>query len=165
MKRGALLFTALLFLFSIPTAELAAQEMRGRGHGFRKGSHRGQGRGPGMDRGMCFGDRDHMRENLNITDRQINLISSINEKFRGRLIVFRDRLHPKKNELRKLLLRDTLDLKSIKKLLKEIADIEVEIRMIRIVQRKEIEKVLTPSQREKMRRERRMHRGPGKHDR
>lgn len=169
MKRGTFIFTALLFLLSFTTAELTAEEMwdgghrRGRDHNM--GPHRGPGMGPGIGRGMCFGDRDHMREILKITDKQISLISSINEKYRDRLIVFRDRLHPKKRELRKLLLRDKLRMESIKKLLKEIADIEVEIRMIRIIQRNEIEKVLTPSQREQMRRERRMRRGPGKYDR
>ncbi len=177
MKKGVLLFTALFFLFSFTAAELAAQEMGERGPGFERGPHRGPGRGhgmgphrgpgmgPGRDRGMCFGDREHMRENLNMTDKQIDLISGINAKYRDRLIVFRDRIRPKKIELRRLLLREKLDLKSIRKLLKEIADIEVEIRMIRIVQRNEIENVLTPSQRERMRRERRMHRGPGRHDR
>jgi Spy/CpxP family protein refolding chaperone len=172
MIRGVIPCIAFLFLFLFSVTELTAEGMRGmkgRGPGFERGPHRGPHRGPGMGhgfgRGMCFGDRDRVREELNISDKQIDLICSINEKYHDKLIIFRDRIRPKKNALRKLLLRDRLDLKGIRKLLKEIADIEVEIRMIRIVQRNEIENVLTPAQRERMRRERRMHRGPGRHDR
>ncbi len=171
MKRGALILSGLLFLLSSVSADLAAQgmmgegHMRGRGPGFGRGPHGGPGMGPGRGEGMCFGDRDQMREELKITDKQIDLISGINKKFHDRLIVFRDRIRPKKEELRRLLLRDKLDLKNIRKLLKEISGLEVEIRMIRIVQRSEIEKVLTPEQRERMRRERRTHRGRWKDDR
>ncbi len=163
MKRGALILSALLFLISSVSADLAAQGMMGEGH--MRGRGPGFGRGPHEGPGMCFGDRDHMRKELNITDKQIDLISGINKKYHDKLIVFRDRIHPMKEELRRLLLRDKLDLKNIRKLLKEIADLEVEIRMIRIVQRSEIEKVLTPEQRDSMRQERRMHRGRWKDDR
>ncbi len=124
--------------------------------------HRGEGmmRGGMMERGKerCFGDRKFMRNTLNLNDGQIEQISMINDRYKGILIEFRDRLQPKKEELRGVLLTEIPDLDKVRIYLKEISEIEVELRIIKIKQSLEIEKIFTPDQRERMRKERRMNR-------
>lgn len=120
--------------------------MRGHGDGeFRH--HHGEA--------MCFGDEKFMKEKLSLNEEQIDKIGKINLEFRKLQMEEREKLQPKKIMLRKLLLNETINLREVKKLLKEISDVEVEIRLNRIRHRIEIEKVLTPEQKKKLKQEKR----------
>ncbi len=59
-----------------------------------------------------------------------------------------------RDSLKALLLEENVDLGQVRRALKEIADLQVEVRMLRITHRIEIEKVLTADQRAKLRSER-----------
>jgi Spy/CpxP family protein refolding chaperone len=146
MKKTALIAT-LFFILSLITADLSAQM-------------RGQGRRMHMDgdyrhHGMCYGDPQHMRVNLKLTDKQIEQIGKINLKFRNILIEYRERITPKREMLRKLMVSEKINFNDVRALLREISDIEIEMRLIKIKHRWEIEKVLTKAQRERLRQERR----------
>ena len=96
----------------------------------------------GMMGGKCYGDPEHMRNILKLTEKQITKIGYINEKYKTRLITYRDKLFPKKQRLRKLLLNKKINFGRLKNILKSISNIEIEIRLIKIKQRLEIEKIL-----------------------
>lgn len=100
---------------------------------------------------MCFGDTEFMREKLGLSDKQIELISSINLKYQRLLLENREKLQPQRTRLKQLLLEEKIDLAEIEKILKKISDVEVQIRLNRIKHRIEIEKVLTEEQRKKLR--------------
>jgi Spy/CpxP family protein refolding chaperone len=145
--------------------------MRGYGRGEGRGCEEGRGMGPGEGRGMgprhFFGDPARMQEELGLTDEQVNKISAINLEHRKQMLTMREQIDPKRTHLRKLLLEENVDLGQVRQLLKEIADLQVEVRMLRIRHRMEIEKVLTTEQRSKLRAEResmRMHHGPPEPD-
>jgi Spy/CpxP family protein refolding chaperone len=146
MRKRTLMVT-LIVVISLITANLSAQ-MRDRGRMMhRDGDFR-------HHHGMCYGDPQHMRMNLKLTDKQIEQIGKINLKFRNILIEYRERLVPKRNMLRKFLLSDKINFNDVRTLLREISDIEIEMRIIKIKHRLEIEKVLTKTQRDRLRKER-----------
>lgn len=103
---------------------------------------------------VCFGDHEYLRERLNITDKQIEKISEINKKYMQELMQYKEKIEPQKIKLKSLLLSENIDLQDIRSTLKKISNLKVEIRFLRIKQRLEIEKILTPSQRERLRNER-----------
>ena len=116
----------------------------------------GSGHGSGHPSGdMCFGDPAFLRDILGLTEKQIKLISEVNNRFRTEFVNLRVQLRPKKMQLRRLLLAGKIDFEKVRILLTEISTIEdVEIRLIRIRQMKEIEGILSRLQREKLREER-----------
>jgi Spy/CpxP family protein refolding chaperone len=155
-KRIISVFTLAILVF-LNSSDLLSQGMRRKMMG--EGHMRGMGPGSHMGNGQCFGDRDHMKNDLKLTDEQIKIIGKINWKYRDKLILLKDNILPKKLELKKLLLKKKLDYTRIKNVLREIAGIEVEIRLLRIIQRSEIEKIFTPSQLKRLREERMHHHG------
>ncbi len=143
----------ILFLMITPfiTADLLAY--RGPRRGLNKGYRQ-------YHEGICFGDESYLKERLSLSDKQISSIGRINAAYKKALWDFQEKIQPKRLALRKLLLVEEIDLQRVRSLLKEIADLEVEIRMLRIQHRLDIEKVLTKEQRDRLRRERRMKRPP-----
>lgn len=125
----------------------------------------GRGMGPGMmrdgfDEGPppmkdrpFFGDPDQMKEKLKLSDSQIEAISNINEKMKDEFKKFRGEIRPKMQKLRRLIIKDDVKIDEARALLKEISEIEIEIRLLKIKHRLEIEKVLTPEQKSKMKKE------------
>ena len=99
-------------------------------------------RNKGMMGGKCYGDPEHMKNILKLTDEQITKIGYINGRYKSRLIKYRDKLYSKKQRLRKLLLFKKINFNRLKNILKSISNIEIEIRLIKIKQRLEIEKIL-----------------------
>lgn len=141
MKKTALIF-ALLITFFYTSGELFAQ--RGRKMHMRQ-----------KHRDMCYGEPEYLKEKLRLTDEQINRIGKINKDYRIKFLKFREKISPKKIRLRRLLLKNNVNINEIRELLKETSAIEVEIRLLRIEQRLSIEKILTPEQRERLRNENR----------
>lgn len=128
-----------------------------------------QMRGPGRDRrpgcgiereGFCFGDPDFLRERLGLSDEQIRSVAGVNRDFAKRLKALKERIAPLQRELQGLLRADEIDLEKARTVLKQIADVEVEMRMARIEHRQAIERLLTKEQRERHRREIKKRRPP-----
>ena len=143
----------LSFIISITFAaeDLFANPMR-RGEGM----HRGHARMRHGD--ICFGDQTYMKDTLKLTDKQIEDIGKINNKYMIELLKIKERLEPYRLKIRRLLLSNNVDLKEVRSILEKIAVLDVEKRFNRIKQRLEIEKILTPIQREKLRNERKSRR-------
>lgn len=102
---------------------------------------------------MWFGDPEHMKKEIGLSNKQIEKIEEINLKFQKQLLEEREKMQPKRLELRKLLLEEKIDLEKVEKLLKEISEVEAEIRLARIKHRIEIEGLLTEKQKKKMKQE------------
>jgi Spy/CpxP family protein refolding chaperone len=107
--------------------------------------------GPG---GPMFGDPERMKKDLGLTDEQVKKIAGINSEHKKKMLEYREKLAPREIQLERLLLEDAVDLAKVKSLLREISDLKVEVQMLRIQHRLDIEKVLTAEQKEKMRQHR-----------
>jgi Spy/CpxP family protein refolding chaperone len=150
MKRKVIITIIALTLIALGTGEIDAQRSRGRDDRRGPGEHRYMRERPGS-RGMFFGDPERMKQELGLSDQQIETIGKINLEYKKRFLEYREKLEPKWISLKKLLLEDEVNLKSVRSLLMEIAEIRVDIRMLRIEQRLDIEKVLTASQKTQFR--------------
>jgi Spy/CpxP family protein refolding chaperone len=106
--------------------------------------------------GPVFGDPARMQKDLGLTDEQVKKIADINKNHERKMLDYREKLAPKNIQLRRLLLDETVDMVKVRSLVKEIADLRAELQILRIQQRLDIEKVLTPEQKAKMK-QHRMH--------
>lgn len=162
VQKSMLLLSAFLFM---ATTSVYAQGM---GPGGRKGDcprfRDGKGFGPGYGRhmrhgrrhrrGPFFGNIQRMKDHLSLSDAQVSKIEKINLRFKKAHLSLKEKMVPKKIRIRRLLLEENVDLKKVKVLLRNIADVEVELRYLKIRHRVAIEKVLTPDQKRKLRSER-----------
>ncbi len=118
-------------------------------------------------KGIFFGDPEAMKEKLGLSEDQVEKIGSINLKYKKEFLKIKEKLAPKEIKLKSMLLEDNVDLKKVRSQLKDMAGLKVELRMLRIMQRLDIEKILTSKQKAKLRNSRmgREHRGlPPHHD-
>jgi len=108
-----------------------------------------------------FGDPVHIYKKLGLTDEQVKNIVGINKEYAKKVLNYREKLAPKHIQLKKMFLEDNVDIDKVKSLLKEIADLRVDLHVLRIQQWLEIEKLLTPEQKAKIKlyRMHRMHKG------
>ncbi len=100
--------------------------------------------------GMFFGDPEALKAKLNLSDDQVDKISSINLDYKKKLLMIREKIQPKEIKLQGLLLEDNINLKEVRSLLEEISALHVEMGMLRINQRLDIEKILTAGQRNRL---------------
>ena len=98
-----------------------------------------------------FGDPGRMQKELGLTDEQVKQIAGINLEYEKKMLDQREKIAPKSVQLRKLLIEDKVDLAKVRALLKEIGEHRVELHMLRIQQRLEIESKLTDDQKAKVR--------------
>ncbi|HNR86717.1 MAG TPA: Spy/CpxP family protein refolding chaperone [Spirochaetota bacterium] len=148
--RRTLTITILSMLLCMVAIDAGAQ-MHDRGRGPRHG-HGPGGPGPGGE-GGCFGDPAFLRDALKLDEGQIEAVGRINREHRDELRALKERLRPLQRDLRALLLGDPVDMEKVRAMLRSVADVEIELRLARIKHRLAIEKVFTPEQREKHRRE------------
>jgi len=118
-------------------------------------AYRGRPGPPPRNHGPFFGDVERMRDVLDLTTKQVTQIRDINEKYRRRMEPFDKKLRPLHQQLRQLLLKKKVDINSIRRKLKEISDVEIELKILQIRHRKELKKILTSEQLEELQRERR----------
>jgi Spy/CpxP family protein refolding chaperone len=104
--------------------------------------------------GPMFGDPEKMKKELGLNDEQMKKIAAINNDHHKKMLEFREKIAPKEIQLERMLLEDQVDLGKVKALLREISDLKVEVHMLMIQHRLDIEKVLTPEQKEKMKQHR-----------
>jgi Spy/CpxP family protein refolding chaperone len=90
--------------------------------------------------GSVFGDPARMQKK----------ISEINNNHERKMLDYREQLAPKYIQLKKLLLDDNVNIDKVRPLVKEISDLRAELQILRIQHRLEIEKVLTPEQKAKI---------------
>jgi Spy/CpxP family protein refolding chaperone len=149
MKKNAFMLSLAIFLC------LGAGDIFSQPAEFGKGMGRGRGPMHRMDGPMWFGNLDEMKEVLKLTDKQIEQIGRINTEFRDAMIRLHERMRPLQLKLKGLLLGERINFDDIKSILKQISEVEVDMRMLKIKQRVEIENILTKDQRDKLKSERR----------
>ena len=149
MKKNLMIAIILLACFS-------ASGLLAQGRGMRGPGMMGEGMGP-HDRGdfnpYFFGVPDEMKKNLDLSDSQVEAITQKNEEIKNEHLRLRDLIRPKIRQLRAILLKDDVNIDQVRTMLKEISDIEIEIRLLKIKHRLAIEKILTPDQKNKMKKE------------
>jgi len=132
-----------LLLVSVPATVFA-----------QRGDKRGDGPSRDCDARMKmhkpFGNPQMMKEKLGLTDTQVVEIGKINTRHEKAMLDYREKLAPKKIQLKRLLLEDNVDMKKVRSVLEDISGIQVDLHMLRIQHRLSIEKVLTEEQRAKM---------------
>lgn len=157
IKIQVLILKSVIFLFFVsgvlttPLSHLNAQAPS-RMPFFKKRADLNRNNGRLDRRPALFGDVKFMKEKLGLSENQISKIEKINLKYRKLFLVYREKLSPKPIKLRLLLLEEKVDLKKVRLLLKEIANLQVEVRMLRIKHRLDLEKILTRDQRKKLKR-------------
>jgi len=106
--------------------------------------------------GGMFSEPDFMREKLSMDQVQIEKITELNKKFDSEFSSYVDLIQPEREKLKDMLKNENnIDFDAVKKQLRKIEDINIEINMLRIKQGSEISKILTPEQIKKLRSERR----------
>ncbi|MBI3396606.1 MAG: Spy/CpxP family protein refolding chaperone [Spirochaetia bacterium] len=132
---------------SVFLAAGAVQAQHGPGPG---GDHEGCGPmgGPGMNNQKHI---DMMAKELGLSAAQKESVKKIHEKYAGQAKAQCDKMRPLHEDLRKLLEADKADLSKIRSTLEVIGAAQLELRMIHIQQHMEVEGILTPDQRTKMR--------------
>ena len=145
---------ALCVLSLFASAGIFAQEMGagGKGHG-----------GPMMGGRPCMSDDERgftssapcrqaneMKKDLGLTDEQTAKIAEIEKMFEKERLEIREKLAPKRFELEKILIENSVDLKAVEKVLRAESDLKVQMRLSCIKEKIEVDSVLTPEQKQKM---------------
>lgn len=135
----------------------------GRGMGPRHGGGPGYGRGRHRHGGILFGNPAILKEKFGLSDDQIQKVGKINLEFRKKFLELREKMAPIRIKLRRHLLEENVNMDQVRSILKEIAELQTEIRILKIRHRLEIEKIFTEKQRALLRQFRAdmPERGPG----
>jgi Spy/CpxP family protein refolding chaperone len=113
---------------------------------------------------LLFGNLTHLKGSLNLSDTQLNKIGTINKKYQIEFLKLKEKIAPKSPRLKRLLLEKNININNVRILLKEIAEVKIEIRILRIKQRLEIEQLLSEEQKNKLRNEKRHKRRRMRHE-
>jgi Spy/CpxP family protein refolding chaperone len=101
--------------------------------------------------GPVFGDPVRMQKELGLTDAQVVKIADINKEHKKKMLGYKEKLAPMKIQLKRQLLEDNVDMAKVRALIKDMSDLKVELQVLRIQHRLDIEKTLTLEQKAKMR--------------
>jgi Spy/CpxP family protein refolding chaperone len=105
--------------------------------------------------GGIFCEPEFMKEKLSMDQAQIEKITELNKKFDLEFSSYTNLIKPEREKLKEMLKNeDSIDFDAVKKQLKKIDDISIEINLLRIKQGSEISKILTPEQMKILRNER-----------
>lgn len=134
---------------------LAASSLEAQPH--RKKADPGEGKSMMMEKrmnrapGMRCMNPMMMKTHLGLSDDQAGKIDAIRLDYSKKILEYREKAAPKKIAVRRLLLEDNVDITRIRSLVKELGDLNVEMRMLKIQEHLDTDKVLTPAQRTKWR--------------
>ena len=103
-----------------------------------------------MKKGPIFGDVQRLKQELGLSDAQVDKIVEINNQYEKRMLDIREKLAPKMIQLKKLLLEDEVDINAVRAKLKEIGDLRIELHILRIQHVMDIEKQLNKDQLKKL---------------
>ncbi len=104
---------------------------------------------PRRGRMAPFGDEEMLKERIGVSDAQLARIRAINANFHDKVKAIRVKINPLHQKMRTALRAESVNLRDVRKLLEEIARWEVELRILRIEHRLELDKILTPEQKER----------------
>lgn len=130
-----------VFAFTLATTVAFAQGAKGKG----------QCCDMPAKKGPIFGDVERLKQELGLSEAQVDKIVEINTAYQKRMLDIREKLAPKMIQLKKLLLEDEVDINAVRAKLKEIGDLRIELHIVRIQHVMEIEKQLNKEQLKKLR--------------
>ncbi len=109
-----------------------------------------------------------MKKHLGLSDQQVTQIRAIHKKNEDQHQQLREKLRTARRELRELIANDSSSRDAVKAKMQEVSSVKVEKRMLWFDQHREVQAVLTPAQKAKLRKhmeERRKdyRKGKGKH--
>lgn len=144
-------------LFALPVSQKLMAQHMGRGMGPRHGGQHNR-------KGPLFGDTQFLKDKLNLSEKQIQKIQSVNASVQSKLSRLRGEIRPLRRELGRHIRGGGIDLKWVREQLVKISKLETEIRYTMIAHKAKIEAVLSKEQRKQLQRERRS-RMRGRHGR
>lgn len=106
--------------------------------------------------GREFCNPEFMRNKLALDEKQIEGVEELNIRFDKEYNKYHKELFPLRNKLRKILKNSNPDMKEVRETLKQMSDIELEIRILRISQGAEISKIIPQNKMKRLHHERRM---------
>jgi hypothetical protein len=112
---------------------------------FRDRRFKDKERYPHQHQGQCFGDIDRFRGELKLSDNQIEQVKETNLTYQVKLLEHKEKIAPLKIKLKRLLLNKDIknkDLKEIRSLLEKIGKHKINLRMLKIKQKIEVENIL-----------------------
>lgn len=143
MKTKLSLILGVLLLASLMVVPAMAQ-----GHPPDADNDFGFGRGFGKGHGEGFALRQHMAEQLDLTDAQKDQIRDLRTKHQKEMIQRQADVKVARLELRELI-RDAADRATINSKVEQIGDMQTEIKKAHVGHRLDVRDLLTPEQREK----------------
>ncbi|MCK4642720.1 hypothetical protein KAU32_03690 [bacterium] len=137
MKKKTLLFTIALMFLSMSLFAGDSPEM-------------GKGRHPGMKDGDNYHGRMHfeerIKEALELSDKQFDQLEKLRMELDKKAAKIKIQIAKKELDIKELLLEDDIDFKAIKMVLKEINDLDYELKIIKILHLEKSSKILTKEQ-------------------
>ncbi len=106
--------------------------------------------------GRDFCNPEFMRNRLELTEQQIEAVEKLNIRFDNEYSLFNKELRPLQDKLREILKDPNPDMNLVRETMKQISDLELEIRILRISQGAEISKIIPTDKMEVLHHERRM---------
>lgn len=100
---------------------------------------------------MIFHNPEAARKILGLNDSQVQRIRDININYKKQGLSIQEKLAPKRIHLKRLLMEDTVNLSQVRTQLEEISKLRVELHMLRIRHKIDIDGILTAEQRSKAR--------------
>ena len=93
---------------------------------------------------------NEMKTKLDLTNAQVTQIEKINANYKPRFEEQSKQMRPLRTELRQLMSEENIDTNKVRAKLREISNIEIEQKVLRIEHRVEVQKLLTPDQKKKL---------------
>jgi hypothetical protein len=106
--------------------------------------------------GRDFCNPEFMRSRLELNEEQIKSVEKLNTRFDNEYSRFNKELMPLHNKLKDILSNPDPDMDRVRETMKQISDLELEVRILRISQGAEISKIIPPDKMEMLHHERRM---------
>ncbi len=106
--------------------------------------------------GRDFCNPEFMRNRLELTEKQIEAVEKLNSRFDNEYSRYNRELQPMRENLKEILSKPDPDMNQVRETLKQMSDLELEIRILRISQGAEISKIIPPQKMEMLHHERKM---------
>jgi len=98
---------------------------------------------------MGMMDIDNLKQQLKLTDEQVNKINALHLDHKKVMLKYKEELAPQGIKLQRLLLEDAVNLEEVKALIMDIAKTQGEMHVEKVKYRLDVEQILTPEQRVK----------------
>ena len=127
-----------------------ADDDREEKHGYHS-EHHGEHGGKYCDKHGKGNRIERMKQHLGLTDDQVKKMQDLREKYQPQKQALREKMRDTRKQLRDVMHAEQLDQREVKILANKIGDLKAEKIMLHAKKRSEMNAILTPEQRQKMR--------------